>query len=160
MKAVTQTIENESEEQRGVFLGVLSGALGASLSGNMLAAKRATTASQKGLGVNRRWRWRSNSNELKTSFLIAPYPLTSFKIEKYHQNEPQFNGVYSRNHLHNSKLKDGTHVINLDEYKSEGPHWIALYLNCNHLHNSKLILIALELNIFMTRLKKLFAIET
>ena len=111
MKAVTQTIENESEEQRGVFLGVLSGALGASLSGNMLAAKRATTASQKGLGVNRRWRWRSNSNELKTSFLIAPYPLTSFKVEKY-QNEPRFNGVYSRNHLHNSKLKDGTHTCN------------------------------------------------
>ena len=54
MKAVTQTRENESEEQRGVFLGVLSGALGASLSGNMLAAKRATTESQKGLGVNRR----------------------------------------------------------------------------------------------------------
>ena len=28
-----------------------------------------------------------------------------------------------------ASLRTGhTHVINLDEYKSEGPHWIALYL--------------------------------
>ena len=26
-------------------------------------------------------------------------------------------------------MKDGTHVINLDEYKSIGIHWMALYMN-------------------------------
>ena len=30
------------------------------------------------------------------------------------------------------KIKDGEYLINLDEYKSIGPHWIALYLNGNN----------------------------
>ena len=40
-------------------------------------------------------------------------PWTNFEIQKY-QNEPRFNGVYSRDNL--SKMKDGAYVINLDEY--------------------------------------------
>ena len=28
---------------------------------------------------------------------MKPLPLTRFEIQKYHQNEPKFNGVYSRN---------------------------------------------------------------
>ena len=36
------------------------------------------------------------------------------------------NGVYSRNNL--PKVKDDAYVINLDEYKSIGTHWIALYV--------------------------------
>ena len=43
-----------------------------------------------------------------------------------YQNESKFNDVYSRNNL--SKIKDGAYVINLDEYKSIGTHWIALYM--------------------------------
>ena len=43
------------------------------------------------------------------------------------QNEPKFNGAYSRNNL--PKRKDGLYVINLDEFKSIGTHWIALYVN-------------------------------
>ena len=27
---------------------------------------------------------------------MPPYPLTNFEIQKYYQNEPRFNGVYSR----------------------------------------------------------------
>ena len=27
---------------------------------------------------------------------MAPYSLTNFEIKKYYQNEPRFNGVYSR----------------------------------------------------------------
>ena len=27
------------------------------------------------------------------------------------------------------KIKDGTYVINLDEYKDAGTHWIALFCN-------------------------------
>ena len=29
-------------------------------------------------------------------FLMAPHPLTNFEIQKYNQNEPRFNGVFSR----------------------------------------------------------------
>ena len=57
---------------------------------------------------------------------MAPHLLTNFKIQKY-QNEPSFNGVYSINNL--SKIKDEVCVINVDEYKSIGTHWIALYVN-------------------------------
>ena len=41
--------------------------------------------------------------------------------------ESKFYGVYSRNNL--PKIMAGAYVINLDEYKSIGTHWIALYVN-------------------------------
>ena len=58
---------------------------------------------------------------------MSPHPLNNLEIQKCYQNEPKFNGVYSRNSL--PKIKDGTYVINLDEYKSIGTHWIASYVN-------------------------------
>ena len=30
---------------------------------------------------------------------MLPHPLTNFEIQNYYQNEPRFNGVYSRNNL-------------------------------------------------------------
>ena len=64
-------------------------------------------------------------------FLIPPHPLTNFKIQEYYQNEPRFNGVYSRDNLP-GKIKHGAYVINLDDYSDIGTHWIALYaLNIN-----------------------------
>ena len=52
------------------------------------------------------------------------HPITNFEeIQKYYENEPKLNGVYSRNN--SSKIKDGTYIINLDEYESIGTHWIA-----------------------------------
>ena len=65
-------------------------------------------------------------------FLMPPHPLTNVKIQKYYQNEPRFNGVYSRNNLP-KKIKDGTYVINLDEYADVGTHWIALFCNRNEI---------------------------
>ena len=62
---------------------------------------------------------------------MPPNLLTNFKIQKYYQNEPKFNGIYSRNDL--PKIKDGTYVINLDEFKLIGTHQIALYVNCNNI---------------------------
>ena len=59
-------------------------------------------------------------------FLMPPHPLTNFEIQKYYQNEARFNGVYSRDNLPKTK-KDGTYVINLDEYADVGTHWIALF---------------------------------
>ena len=58
---------------------------------------------------------------------MPPYPLTSFEMQKYHQNGSRFNGVYYRDNL--SKIKDGAYVINLDEYSDIGTHWVALYVN-------------------------------
>ena len=80
---------------------------------------------------------------------MTPHLLTNFETQKYYQNEPRFNAVYSRNNL--PKIKDGAYVINLDEYsdmKFVGllcMHWIILLL----------ILIVLELNIFQNKLENL-----
>ena len=60
---------------------------------------------------------------------MPPHPLTNFEIQKIYQNKPRFNGVYSRDNL--PKIKDGTYVINLDEYSDIGTHWVALYINNN-----------------------------
>ena len=44
---------------------------------------------------------------------ILPHPLTTnIEIQKYYQNEPRFNGIYSRDKL---SIKDGAYVTNLDE---------------------------------------------
>ena len=61
-------------------------------------------------------------------FLMSPSPLINFEIQKYYQNEPRFNGVYSRNNRP-KKIKDGAYVIKLDEYADVGTHWIALFCN-------------------------------
>ena len=61
---------------------------------------------------------------------MPPHPLTNFEIQKYYQNEPRFNGVYSRDNL-SDEIKDGAYVINFDEYSDIGTHWIALYINNN-----------------------------
>ena len=51
--------------------------------------------------------------------------MTNFEIQAYYQNEPRFIGVYSRDNLPD-KIKDGTYVINLDEYSDIGTHWNSL----------------------------------
>ena len=50
---------------------------------------------------------------------MLPHPLTNFEIQKY-QNEPRFNGVYSRDSL--QKIKDGAYITNLDKYSDIGTH--------------------------------------
>ena len=51
-------------------------------------------------------------------FLMPPHPLTNFEIQKYYQNDPRFNGVYSRKNL--SKK-----IINHDEYPDLDTYLIA-----------------------------------
>ena len=58
---------------------------------------------------------------------MPPHPLANSEIQKYNQNEPRFNGVYSRDNL--QKIKNGAHVANLDEYSDIGPHWVTLYVH-------------------------------
>ena len=36
---------------------------------------------------------------------MPPHPLTNFEIQKYYQNEPRFNGLYSGDIL--TEIKDG-----------------------------------------------------
>ena len=87
-------------------------------------------------------------------FLIPPHPLTNFEIQKY-ENEPRFNGVFSRKNLPEfnfiKKIKDGAYIINLDEYANVGAHWIALFCKKMKLFIS----IVLVLNIFLKKLKNL-----
>ena len=62
---------------------------------------------------------------------MSPHLLTNFDMQKYYQNEPKLNGAYSRNNF--PKIKDGTYIINLDDYQSIGTHWIALYVNAGNV---------------------------
>ena len=63
--------------------------------------------------------------------LIPSHPLTNFDIQKYYQNKPTFNELFSEDNPSN-KIKDGAYVINLDEYSNIGTYWIDLYaLNDN-----------------------------
>ena len=64
----------------------------------------------------------------KKFLTLPPHPLTNFEIQEYYQNEPRFNGVFSRDNL-GSTVKNGAYVINLDEYHDIGTHWVALYVN-------------------------------
>ena len=61
---------------------------------------------------------------------MPPHPLTNFEIQRYYQNESKLSGIYSRDNLPN-KIKDGTYIINLDEYSDIGTHWVALYVKNN-----------------------------
>ena len=54
LKGVTKTIKNETKEQKGGFLGMLLGTLGASLLGNLLIGRgilRVGSGNKKGKGV-------------------------------------------------------------------------------------------------------------
>ena len=59
------------------------------------------------------------------------HPIINFEIQKYYENEPKLNGVYSINNL--PKIKDGAYIINFDEYESIGTNWIALYVNSKNI---------------------------
>ena len=62
---------------------------------------------------------------------MPPHSLTNFEIQNYYQNEPKFNGIYSRYNL--PEIKDGAYVTKIDEYKSVGTHLKALYMNGNNI---------------------------
>ena len=114
LKGVSETIQHEAKEQRGGFLSMLLGTLGASLLGNLLTGGKGVIRAGEGI-------------KKKSNLLIPFHPLTNFEISEYYENEPKFNGVYSRDNLP-ANIKKGACVINLDEYEDAGTHWIALYV--------------------------------
>ena len=102
---------------------MLLGTLGDSLLGNMLAGKRIVRA---GYGnKQRKGILRAGYGNKKLFFFDSIHPLTNFEIQKYYQNEPIFNGVYSRDNW--PKKNRWAYVINLDEYVDIGTHLITLY---------------------------------
>ena len=107
---------------------MLLGTLEASLLWNLLAGKRiarAGSGNKKGKGIVK-------AGNGKEGFLMSPHPSANFEIQKYYENEPRFNGVFSRNNL-SLKIKDGAYVLNLDEYADVEKHWIALFCNRNEI---------------------------
>ena len=70
--------------------------------------------------------------DFEKKILVTHHPLTNFEIQMYYENEPRFNGAYSRNNFPD-KIKDGAYVINLDKYSDIGTHWLALYVNIKTL---------------------------
>ena len=117
---------------------MLLGTLDAVLLGNLLTGKGAMATSQ-GRGINRAGKgkginWagegllRAGYGNNKMDFIIT---ITNFEIQKYYQNEPRFNGVFSIDNL--PKIKDGAYVKNLDEYSDIGTHWVALDVQNNNV---------------------------
>ena len=114
LKEVSKIIKNKTKEQKGGFLSMMLGNWGASLLG-----KRNVRAEllQKRKRDCKSWLWK------RMGFLIPPHPL-----QKYYESKPRFNWVFSRDNLP-KKIKDLTHLTNLDEYADAGTHWIALFFN-------------------------------
>ena len=54
LKGVTETVQNEVKEQKGGFLSMLLGTLGASLLGNLLTGKGATKSTSQGQVINKK----------------------------------------------------------------------------------------------------------
>ena len=113
LKGVSETIQHEIKEQRGGFLSMLLGTLGASLLGDILSK------GLSGKGVIRagegtiRAGYGSKGSSLKIFLTLPPHLLTNFEIQEYYRNEPRFNGVFSRDNL-GSAVKNSAYVINLD----------------------------------------------
>ena len=134
LKGITKTIENETKKQKGEFLNMLLGTLGASLLGNLLAGGKGIVRAGDGIvragdGILRAGEG-SKKNNLNS--LLPFHPLTNIEISEYYASESRFNGVYSRDNL--PKItKKGAYVINLDEYKNTGTHWIALFVKTNEV---------------------------
>ena len=82
---MTKTIKNETREQKGGFLSMFLGTLGASLLGDLL------TKNLSGKGTVRAGEGFLRAGGIKKKTLMSPHPLTNFEIQEYFKNEPRFN---------------------------------------------------------------------
>ena len=96
IKDVSNTIKNETEEQKDGFLSIFLGTLGASLLGKILAGKGVIRGGQG---------------------TIRARPI--LKLENVSKTNLNLKGYLSNNL---PKIWNGAYVINLDEYKSIGTH--------------------------------------
>ena len=86
LKGVPKTIKNETKEQKGGFLSLLLGTVGASLLGNLLSGGKGIV--RAGEGIARAGE--EVKKNAKKSSLMPPHPLTNFEISEYYENEPRF----------------------------------------------------------------------
>ena len=98
LKGVSKTIKNETKEQKGGFLSMLLGTLGASLLGNLLTWGKGIMRAGDGIvrsgdGIVRA----GEGSKKKLNSLLPFHPLTNIEVSEYYANEPRFNGVHSRN---------------------------------------------------------------
>ena len=72
-------------------------------------------------------------------------------MQNYYENEPRFNGVYSRDKL--TRIKDGAYITNLNEYSDVGTHWVALYVHSNNVtyFDSFGVTVSKEIKAFISR---------
>ena len=152
LKGVSKTIKNETKEQRGGFLSMLLGTLGASLLDNLLTGGKGIVRAGEGNAGNRAKgegivRAGSGSKKNPLNSLLPFHPLTNIEIREYYANETRFNGVYSRNNLPN-KIKKGAYIINLDEYENTGTHWVSLFVKANKV----IYFDSFGINIFLKKL--------
>ena len=124
LKGVSKTIKNETKEQKGGFLSMLLGTLGAGLLGNLLTGRKGIM--RAGDGIVRA----GEGSKKNPKFTITFHPLTNIEIGEYYKNETRFNGIYSRNNLPN-KIKKRAYVINLEEYENTGTHWVSSFVKAN-----------------------------
>ena len=97
LDGITETVKNEVKEQKGGFLSMLLGTLGASLLGDLL------TKNLSGRGVIR-----AGEGTIRAGMdqqILTPHPLTNFEIEGYYHKEARFIDIYSRDNLPH-KIKD------------------------------------------------------
>ena len=72
LKGVTKTIENETKEQRGRFLSMLLGTLGASLLGNLLTSRKQIVRAGEGVV-------RAGEEVKKTKFSVTFSSINKFR---------------------------------------------------------------------------------
>ena len=141
MKGVSETLKNDIKKGGTLpIIPMLLGTSGPSLIGNLLTGKGLFNAGSGnkcncGQGMYRAGRGKGLSTAgqgTKRKSLMPAHPLTNLEIMDYFKNEPRFNGVYSRNNLPKT-IKNGAYVINLDEYKNTGTHWVVLLVKSNEV---------------------------
>ena len=78
---MTKTFKNETKEQKGGFLSMLLGTLGANLLGDLL------TKNLSGKGTVRAGEGFLKALEvIKKKVLMPPHPLKNFEIKNYYEN--------------------------------------------------------------------------
>ena len=89
LKGISKTIENETKEQRGGFLSMLLGTLGASLLGNLLTGGKGIMRAGDGIvragnGIVRAGEGKGSKKTLNS--LLPFHPLTNIEISEYYKN--------------------------------------------------------------------------
>ena len=112
---VTETVKHETKKTEGGFLEALLAPLAASLVQPVISS---VVKSISGRGVKR-----AERGYMDKRFLVPLYHLNNIEITNYFNYEPRFNGIFSK-----TNLPRIAYVINLDDNKSKGTHWVSLFV--------------------------------